>query len=45
MTFKFSLCAANFTDLKFGFSSSLLPAEAVEKLTTEQELEEIIESF
>lgn len=32
------------TDVKIGLSSSLLPAEAVEKLTTEQELEEILQS-
>lgn len=31
------------TDVKIGLSSSLLPAEAVEKLTTEQELEEILQ--
>lgn len=32
------------TDVKIGLSSSLLPAETVEKLTTEQELEEILQS-
>jgi non-canonical (house-cleaning) NTP pyrophosphatase len=33
------------TDVKIGLSSSLLPAEVVEKLTTEQELEEILQSI
>jgi len=32
------------TDVKIGLSSSLLTAETVEKLTTEQELEEILQS-
>ncbi|VVC45246.1 Hypothetical protein CINCED_3A007155 [Cinara cedri] len=32
------------TDVKIGLSSFLLPAEVVEKLTTEQELEEILQS-
>jgi len=32
-------------DVKIGLSSSLLPAETVEKLTTEQELDEIFQSI